>query len=86
MKRWNRLLTRTDLVQFDFIHQKEDVFILGPVGTGKTHVAKAIQNYIIARGGSFTRYLDLARCRRRHGYFPKSIYILGFRLAEDTEH
>lgn len=38
--------------------------------------------YPIARGGSFTRFYDLARCKRRHGAYPKSIYVLGFRLAE----
>ncbi|WP_030903551.1 formylglycine-generating enzyme family protein [Streptomyces sp. NRRL F-5126] len=38
--------------------------------------------YRVARGGSFTRYGDLARCRRRHGWFPKAIYAIGFRLAE----
>jgi toxoflavin biosynthesis protein ToxD len=39
-------------------------------------------SYRIARGGSFTRYGDLARCRRRHGWFDKPIYAIGFRLAE----
>jgi toxoflavin biosynthesis protein ToxD len=39
-------------------------------------------SYRIARGGSFTRFRDLARCKRRHGWFPKDIYIMGFRLAE----
>lgn len=41
--------------------------------------------YRIARGGSFTRYRDLARCQRRHGFYPKSIYAMGFRLAEDAQ-
>lgn len=41
--------------------------------------------YQIARGGSFTRYSDLARSKRRHGFFPKEIYAIGFRLAEDLE-
>ncbi len=40
--------------------------------------------YKVARGGSFTRFADLARCRRRHGRFEKNIYIMGFRLAEDV--
>lgn len=40
-------------------------------------------NYRIARGGSFTRFRDLTRNKRRHGYFPKEIYVMGFRLAED---
>jgi formylglycine-generating enzyme required for sulfatase activity len=39
-------------------------------------------DYRIARGGSFTRYADLARCRRRHGFYNKEIYVMGFRLAE----
>lgn len=38
--------------------------------------------YRVARGGSFTRFRDLARCKRRHGYFPKAIYVMGFRLGE----
>lgn len=40
-------------------------------------------SYRVARGGSFTRYRDLARCRRRHGWYRKPIYVMGFRLAED---
>ncbi len=40
--------------------------------------------YKVARGGSFTRFADLTRCRRRHGRFEKNIYIMGFRLAEDV--
>ncbi|NUF16906.1 formylglycine-generating enzyme family protein [Acinetobacter lactucae] len=40
--------------------------------------------YRIARGGSFTRFHDLARTRRRHGWNPDSpIYVMGFRIAED---
>ncbi|MEO1623640.1 MAG: SUMF1/EgtB/PvdO family nonheme iron enzyme [Bacteroidota bacterium] len=39
--------------------------------------------YRVARGGSFTRFRDLARCRRRHGPNPAAIYAMGFRLAED---
>lgn len=38
--------------------------------------------YRVARGGSFTRFGDLARCRRRHGRYGKAIYAMGFRLAE----
>ncbi|MGH3830470.1 MAG: formylglycine-generating enzyme family protein [Pseudonocardiaceae bacterium] len=38
--------------------------------------------YRIARGGSFTRYGDLTRCRRRHGWYDKPIYAMGFRLSE----
>lgn len=40
--------------------------------------------YRVARGGSFTRYRDLARCKRRHGPNPKAIYAMGFRLAQDV--
>jgi toxoflavin biosynthesis protein ToxD len=39
-------------------------------------------SYRVARGGSFTRYGDLARCTRRHGWYPKPVYAMGFRLAE----
>lgn len=40
--------------------------------------------YRIARGGSFTRFGDLTRCSRRHGWYAKPIYAIGFRLAEDV--
>ncbi|WP_308310399.1 SUMF1/EgtB/PvdO family nonheme iron enzyme [Streptomyces sp. CC210A] len=43
---------------------------------------KAHGTYRVARGGSFTRYGDLTRCRRRHGWYDKAIYAIGFRLAE----
>lgn len=39
-------------------------------------------SYRVARGGSFTRFGDLMRCRRRHGRYDRPIYVLGFRLAE----
>lgn len=45
-------------------------------------LARARGSYRVARGGSFTRYRDLARCRRRHGWYPRAIYAMGFRLAE----
>ncbi|MFC5721647.1 formylglycine-generating enzyme family protein [Streptomyces gamaensis] len=38
--------------------------------------------YRVARGGSFTRFGDLARCARRHGWYEREIYAMGFRLAE----
>ncbi|WP_438483717.1 formylglycine-generating enzyme family protein [Streptomyces sp. S186] len=41
--------------------------------------------YRIARGGAFNRFRDLARCQRRHGPYPRSLYAMGFRLAEDTQ-
>ncbi|MDI3423828.1 formylglycine-generating enzyme family protein [Streptomyces luteolus] len=40
------------------------------------------ERYRVARGGSFTRYGDLARSRRRHGWYHRPIYAMGFRLAE----
>ncbi|MGW7574691.1 formylglycine-generating enzyme family protein [Streptomyces sp. NPDC054765] len=43
---------------------------------------RAGSTYRVARGGSFTRYADLARCRRRHGWYHKPMYAMGFRLAE----
>jgi formylglycine-generating enzyme required for sulfatase activity len=39
--------------------------------------------YRIARGGSFARFADLARTRRRHGHYQRQIYAMGFRIAED---
>ncbi len=41
-------------------------------------------HYRVARGGSFARYYDLARCSRRHGHIRSPIYAMGFRLACDT--
>ncbi|MER5768726.1 formylglycine-generating enzyme family protein [Streptomyces sp. NPDC001985] len=43
---------------------------------------RAHSTYRIARGGSFTRRGDLARCRRRHGLYDRAFYAVGFRLAE----
>ncbi|MCC6435531.1 MAG: SUMF1/EgtB/PvdO family nonheme iron enzyme [Acidimicrobiales bacterium] len=40
------------------------------------------ESYRIARGGSYARHGDLARCRRRHGWYPSDHYAMGFRLAE----
>lgn len=44
---------------------------------------KLLGHYRVARGGAFNRFRDLARCQRRHGAYPKSLYAIGFRLAED---
>jgi len=38
--------------------------------------------YRVARGGSFARHGDLARCQRRHGWYHSDHYAMGFRLAE----
>jgi toxoflavin biosynthesis protein ToxD len=47
------------------------------------HLAQTQGVYRIARGGSFARFRDLARTRRRHGHNPLSAtYAMGFRLAE----
>jgi formylglycine-generating enzyme required for sulfatase activity len=40
-----------------------------------------VGDYRLARGGSFARYGDLARTRRRHGAYPGPLYPIGFRLA-----
>ncbi|WP_431224298.1 formylglycine-generating enzyme family protein [Serratia sp. L9] len=40
------------------------------------------ENYPVARGGSFTRFRDLCRTRRRHGRYDTELYVMGFRLAE----
>jgi hypothetical protein len=45
-------------------------------------LSSTLGRYRIARGGSFTRFEDLARCTRRHGRYPSNIYVMGFRLAE----
>lgn len=48
------------------------------------HLATMRGDYRVARGGSFARFRDLARTRRRHGHNPRSAtYAMGFRLAED---
>lgn len=45
---------------------------------------KELGYYRVARGGAFNRFQDLARCQRRHGPYPKSLYAIGFRIAEDA--
>ena len=40
------------------------------------------ENYRVARGGSYARHGDLARCQRRHGWYPSQHFAMGFRLAE----
>jgi formylglycine-generating enzyme required for sulfatase activity len=55
-----------------------------PGGTFVTdHLVDIQGNYRLARGGSFARFRDLARTRRRHGHNPLSeTYAMGFRIAE----
>lgn len=45
------------------------------------HLVETMNTYRVARGGSFTRFGDLTRTRRRHGAFPGPLYPVGFRLA-----
>jgi formylglycine-generating enzyme required for sulfatase activity len=45
------------------------------------HLVESMGQYRIARGGSFSRFGDLTRTRRRHGAFPGPLYPVGFRLA-----
>jgi len=52
----------------------------------KDHLVQLNGDYRVARGGSFARFRDLARTRRRHGHNPKSeTYAMGFRLAVDSK-
>ena len=47
------------------------------------HLVQIHGTYRVARGGTFARFRDLARTRRRHGHNPRSsAYAMGFRLAE----
>jgi formylglycine-generating enzyme required for sulfatase activity len=47
------------------------------------HLVQIHGSYRVARGGSFARWRDLARTRRRHGHNPLSAtYAMGFRIAE----
>lgn len=52
----------------------------------KDDLAEAMGRYRITRGGSFARFGDLARTRRRHGNFPSPLYPIGFRVACDIEY
>ncbi|WP_245986957.1 formylglycine-generating enzyme family protein [Azospirillum thermophilum] len=47
-------------------------------------LVSVVGRHRVARGGSFSRFRDLARNSRRHGKFPRPIYVMGFRLAEDA--
>jgi formylglycine-generating enzyme required for sulfatase activity len=61
-----------------------DVYAPYPNGTFVSdHLVDIHGSYRVARGGSFARFRDLARTRRRHGHNPRSAtYAMGFRLAE----
>ncbi|MFF5444119.1 formylglycine-generating enzyme family protein [Streptomyces sp. NPDC012888] len=48
------------------------------------HLVETMGGYRVARGGSFSRFGDLTRTRRRHGAFPGPLYPVGFRLATST--
>lgn len=41
-------------------------------------------SYPMTRGGGFSRFGDLTRSRRRHGFFDSPLYAYGFRLAEEV--
>lgn len=59
-----------------------DVYLPYPGGPYvEDHLVETIGAYRIARGGSFSRYGDLTRTRRRHGAFPGALYPVGFRIA-----
>jgi len=62
-----------------------DAYAAYPGGAFITdHLVEIHGGYRVARGGSFARFRDLARTRRRHGHNPRSAaYAMGFRLAED---
>lgn len=49
------------------------------------HLVESIGQYRVARGGSFSRFGDLTRTRRRHGAFPGPLYPVGFRLASRSQ-
>lgn len=50
------------------------------------HLSQIHGSYHIARGGTFARFRDLARTRRRHGHNPRSsAYAMGLRLAETLQ-
>jgi formylglycine-generating enzyme required for sulfatase activity len=59
-----------------------DDYLPYPGGTlVEDHLVETMGTYRVARGGSFSRFGDLTRTRRRHGAFPGPLYPVGFRLA-----
>jgi formylglycine-generating enzyme required for sulfatase activity len=50
------------------------------------NVVAGRHTYRVTRGGSFTRFADLAHCRRRHCWSaPHRLYATGFRLVESDK-
>jgi formylglycine-generating enzyme required for sulfatase activity len=49
------------------------------------HLSDSLGDYRVTRGGSFARYGDLARTRRRHGPLPAALYPCGLRIASEVE-
>jgi formylglycine-generating enzyme required for sulfatase activity len=48
-------------------------------------LVERVGEYRVTRGGCFTRFGDLTRCARRHGWYGRDIYAVGFRLVEEPE-
>jgi formylglycine-generating enzyme required for sulfatase activity len=54
---------------------------------GASHIQDDLSKngpYRMTRGGAFTRFQDLTRCSRRHGWLAHSLYPVGFRVAESV--
>jgi formylglycine-generating enzyme required for sulfatase activity len=55
----------------------------GGPDVGEDDLTRNAPGYRVTRGGSFARYGDLARTRRRHGPYPGPEYPPGLRVAGD---
>jgi toxoflavin biosynthesis protein ToxD len=65
-----------ELVVNDYVPYPGGIRIHNKLAAGR-------RTYRITRGGSFTRFSDLAHCRRRHCWHtPHRLYAIGFRLVE----
>jgi formylglycine-generating enzyme required for sulfatase activity len=65
-----------ELAVGDYAPYPSGIRINGDLTTGQ-------RTYRVTRGGSFTRFSDLAHCRRRHCWSaPHRLYAIGFRLVE----
>ena len=53
---------------------------------GKDDLFTRDSNYRVTRGGGYTRYRDLTRCQRRHGWIDSPLYAMGFRIAETVSY